>query len=310
MRPTRQLTLILFTLCAGCPSSKSGTGADMAGSAANDADAAQTDTGNGNANLPQGCDMSGEWVAQHITTNSALDAPQVSTNWSYLRFEQKGTKLRIVDALDCGYVVRGTTDVSLGDATLEAMAIKSTNATGVAGTLETSKDGKGCAFALDRIYSIRGANQAKFLDALWKIGDAPKALSEFTLPTSGEDGMEDWDDDAHDGLTQLTGLGDRYTAQLDWHAFHGTLPLEKGVLGAGVLGGMGVLVADYDAKESVSTQTPALLRTSSVPVPPGYALLMRAGSHVRTTTGAHPELDSCKAVQAFAVEHFGDPATP
>jgi hypothetical protein len=254
--------------------------------------------------------MSGAWVAQHVTTNTALGARQVSTNWSYLRFEQKGTKLQVVDALDCGYVVRGTTDVSLGDAALEAMAIKSTNAVGVSGTLEPSKDGESCAFALDRIYSIRGANQAKFLDALWKIGDAPKELSAFTLPTSESDGMEDWDHDGHEGLTQLTGLGDRYTAQLDWHAFHGTLPLEDGVLGPGVLGGMDVLIADYDMRESVSKETPALLQTSSVPESPGYAQLVRAGSLTRTTSGAHPELDTCKAVQAFAVKHFGDPAKP
>jgi hypothetical protein len=254
--------------------------------------------------------MSGAWVAQHVTTNTALGAVQRSTNWSYLRFEQTGTQLRVVDALDCGYVVRGTTDVSLDDATLEAMARMSTNAVGVMGSVEPAGDGQSCAFSLDRIYSIRGANKAEFLDARWEIGDAPKPLSEFTLPTSEQDGMEDWDDDGHEGLTQLTGLGDRYTAQLDWHAFSGTLALEDGVLGAHALGGMGMLVADYDMLESVSQQTPALLQTSSVPEPPGYAQLMRADALVRESTGAHPELEACKQVQAFAVQHFGDPAKP
>lgn len=304
---------VLLLAAWGCPSSDDGAEPEPTRDASTDTgrDAgANDDSSSAAANVPEGCDMTGAWVAQHVTANSALGAPQLATNWTYLRLEQTGTALRVVDFLDCGYVVRGSTDVSLGDATLEAMAQKSTDAIGVKGTLAPTQDGKGCELAIDRIYSIRGADKAKFLDAVWKPGDAPKELSMFELPKGAADGMQDWDDDGHEGLTQLTGLGDRYTAQLDWHAFHGTLPLEDGVLGRGVLGGEGVLLADYDMREHVSQQTPAILQTSSVPESPGYAQLIRADALERKTSGESPELDTCKAVQAMALQHFGDPAKP
>ena len=115
--------------------------------------------------------------------------------------------------------------------------------------------------------------------------------------------------DGHEAITQLTGLGDRYTAQIDWHAFAGTLPREELASDDAIVGGEGVLHADYDAIESVSDETPALLRTSSVPMSPGYALMVRADA-LEVATGEHAELETCKRVQALAVERFGDPPAP
>lgn len=255
------------------------------------------------------CDLSGVWVTQHVTTNTALGATQLATNWNYHRIEQDGTRLRIVESLDCGYVVRGTTDVSLGDATLEAMAVHATNAVGVEGTLELADDGSGCALAMDRIYTIRGADRARYLDAIWEIGDAPKELSEFELPANEAEGMEDWDEDGHEAITQLTGFGDRYTAQIDWHAFRGTLPLEEGQLGDAI-GGDGIIFADYDAIESVSDETLEILSTSSVPMSPGAGFLLRADDLEIVTSGEHPELETCKNVQAMAVAQLGSPPRP
>jgi len=263
------------------------------------------------AGVADGCDLSGAWVTQHVTTNTALGAPQLATNWSYHVFEQDGTRVRIVDSLDCGYVVRGTTDVALADATLEAMAVKATHAVGVEGTLVPTDGGQGCELELDRIYTIRGANRAMFLDSVWEVGDPPRPLSAFTLPSDASDGMEDWDHDGHEGITQLTGLGDRYTAQIDWYALSGTLPLVDGKLGVDPIGTEpGVIVADYDARESVSMETPALLRTSSVPAPPGYGSMVRADRLARLREGESPELETCRSVQALAVQSFGDPPKP
>jgi len=312
----RRTCLALFLLWVGCasessPASEPADAGMHEHDASREEDASQANADSGALDSGEqagaGCDLSGVWVTQHVTTNTALGATQLATNWNYHRIEQDGTRVRIVDSLDCGYVVRGTTDVSLGDAALEAMAVHATNAVGVEGTLEPTGDG--CELAMERIYTIRGANKAEFLDAVWQIGDAPKELDEFQLPANEAEGMEDWDDDGHEAITQLTGFGDRYTAQIDWHAFHGTLLLEDGQLGD-VLGGEDVIFAEYDAIDSVSEETLEVLRTSSVPMSPGVGLMLRADDLEIVTSGEHPELDTCKNVQAMAVDAFGSPARP
>src|SRR5690349_2933864 len=51
-------------------------------------DAAMTDGRDAGAG---GCDLSGAWVTQHVTTNSALGSEQIATNWNYHRIAQHGT---------------------------------------------------------------------------------------------------------------------------------------------------------------------------------------------------------------------------
>ena len=250
------------------------------------------------------CDLSGGWVAEHVTHNTALGAPQIATNWSFHQIEQHGDELTITESFDCGYVVRGTTDVSLSDATLEATARMASSSAGTRGTFKPTSDGEACELSFDRIYAIRGANRAKFLDAVWTVGDAPKPLDEFDMPSSAAEGMEDWDEDGHEGLTQLTGFGDRYTAQIDWHAYHGRVPQH-----AHSFGGDGVITVDYDAHEVVSAETPAILQTSSLSMTPGYGFLAHDDS-LLVAEGAHRELETCKNAQALAVQEFGDPPAP
>lgn len=247
------------------------------------------------------CDLSGAWLTQHHTTNTALGAPQVSTSWNYHRIEQDGDGFTIVRSFDCGYVVRGTTDVSLSDAALEATARMSSTGSGTLGSFKQTTDGESCDLSFDRIYAIRGANRAMFLDAVWMVGDAPKELGEFPMPTSAADGMEDWDEDGHEGLTQLTGIGDRYTAQIDWHSYEGQVPAHRSQFG-----GMGVISVDYDLREVVSDETPPLLRTSSSPVPPGYGFMAR----VAQPLDEDEPLELCRSVQGMAVEKFGNPPSP
>jgi len=247
------------------------------------------------------CDFSGEWILQHVTHNSALGAVQTATNWHYHRIAQQGDRMTITASVDCGFAVRGTTDASLPDATLEAVAVRSPNATGVTGSSALSADGKSCVFAFDRAYSIRGADRARFLDSLWKVGDPPRDLSEFTLPTSAADGMEDWDADGHEGVTQTTGFGERYGMQIDWNAVHGQAPLD-----ATEFGGEGVLALDYDVRDSVSAETPVLLQTSGIPMSPGYAFMARVDGELEPID-MQGALSFCKQVQSLAVAKFGDP---
>jgi hypothetical protein len=272
------------------------------------ADAGAHDAGpdSGGTRAGGGCDLRGMWIDQHITRNAALGAVQIATNWNYHRIEQDGERFRVVESLDCGYVVRGTTDVALSDATLEAMARYSTNAVGTEGTFAPTADGEKCELAFDRIYVIRGANKERFLDAVWQIGDPPKELDEFDLPSNAMEGMEDWDNDGHEAITQLTGLGDRYSAEIDWHAMRGQVPQHSDRFG-----GEGVISVDFDGLESVSTETIPLLQATSVSMSPGYGFLARVDDTLRVVdSGDHPELETCKNVQALAVEMFGDPPSP
>jgi hypothetical protein len=248
------------------------------------------------------CDLSGEWIIQHVTRNSALGAVQTATNWHYHRIAQQGDRFTITASVDCGFAVRGTTDASLSDATLEAIAVRSPNATGVAGSFVLSADGQACTLASDRAYSIRGADRARFLESVWKVGDPPKDLSEFALPTGAADGMEDWDADGHEGVTQTTGFGERYGMQIDWNALHGQAPLH-----ATEFGGEGSLALDYDVRESVAAETAVLLQTTGTPMPPGYAFMARVDGELEPSA-VQGMLQFCKQVQTLAVAKFGDPA--
>lgn len=252
------------------------------------------------------CDLRGGWLQQNELLNSALGSTQIATTWSYHRFEQQGTQVRVVQSLDCGLTVRGTTDVSISDATLEAVATRSPNATGVRGSFTRSADGSSCTLAMERTYSIRGADRERFLNAVWKVGDPPRPLSDFPLPMSKAAGMEDWDGDGHEGITVLTGLGDRYFAQVDFYATRGQVPL-----GSTQFGGKGVLFIDHDQRDVVSAETPLLLQAAGIPMPPGYAFMARVeGEFSVPQAGEHALLDACRQVQALSVKKFGDPPRP
>jgi hypothetical protein len=257
------------------------------------------------------CDLSGRWIAQHVTRNSALGAVQAATSWHLHLVVQRGERFVVTQSMDCGFAVRGTTDVSLPDATLEAVAVRSLDATGVSGSYAPSADGQSCAFEFDRSYSLRGADRTRFIDPVWKVGDPPKALSEFKLPTNAADGMEDWDQDGHEGITQTTGFGDRYSVQLDWYALHGQTPLRARQFGGEGSVAVDYVAVDYDERESISSETSALLQNVGTPMSPGYASLVRVDGELDVVeTGEHPRLQTCKNVQALAVAKFGNPASP
>jgi hypothetical protein len=252
------------------------------------------------------CDLNGRWITQHVTRASALGTVQVATNWHLHRIVQQGERFTVSEGMDCGIAVRGTTDVSLSDATLEAVAVRSLDATGVSGRYALSADGQTCELQFERTYAVRGADRARFIDAVWKVGDPDKPLSEFQLPQGAADGMEDWDQDGHEGITQSTGFGDRYGMQIDWYAVHGVAPLRSSQFG-----GEGSLALDYDVRESVSSETSALLQSTGTSISPGYALMVRVDGELSVVEdGERPRLQTCKNVQALAVAKFGNPPSP
>jgi hypothetical protein len=289
MRIVVGLTCVL-AIAAGC--SKDGVSGDDGPDAGADASNSGPDANVG----ASPCDMTGVWIAEQHVTSTALSSDQNTTTWYYYKFTQQGDHFTVVDQLDCGLVVDGTTTVTLDDATLEALATQEFAGLGRGGTFKKSADGQHCDFSLDRMYNVRGAGKAQYLTNTWKVGDPPKALSEFpALPTTPP-GMEDWDKDNMDGITLRSGLGNRYVCQRDYNEHAGTVPQF-----ASTFGGQGVITVKWDSQEGISQQTPALLRISATPKGDGWARYARADSTLTVvTTGAHPALDTCRNVQQLA----------
>jgi|CXWL01.1.fsa_nt_gi hypothetical protein len=260
-------------------------------------------TVDGGGQMGSECDMTGRWIVVQVTRSQALGATQKSSNWFFHEIEQTGDELLIVDSLNCGFRVTGTTTVTLPEATLEALAQNEGHSTGRKGTFAPTGDGS-CQFDLERTYNLRGANEGPFLTDHWMVGDPPVALSTFPpLPKNAAEGMADWDGDGKEGITLSTGLGERYVAQRDWNEHHGTVPA-----GVDTFGGDGVIVVTWDGQEAVSTQTSPLLQTGSTPQNPGYAFWKRVGADLDVvTSGAHPELETCKNVQRLALEEWPSP---
>ena len=242
------------------------------------------------------CDMTGTWIAEQHTTSTALGSDQNTTTWYYYQITQSGDRFTVVDQLNCGLVVDGTTTVTLDDATLEALAPQEFAGEGRAGSFKPSADGQHCDFSFDRMYNLRGADKATYLTAAWKVGDPPKPLSAFPAMPTSPPGMQDWDKDNMDGITLRSGLGNRYVAQRDYNEHAGTVPQF-----AAQFGGSGVIDVKWDSEEGISTQTSPLLRVTATPKGDGWARYARADTTLTVVkTGAHPALDTCRNVQQLA----------
>lgn len=249
------------------------------------------------ANVGNGpCDMTGVWIAEQHTVSTAIGADQNTTNWYYYAITQTGDRFTVSSSLNCGFVVDGTTTVTLGDATLEALATMETAGPNRGGTFKLAADGQSCDFAFDRIYNLRGANKQMYLTSTWNVGDPPKPLTDFPPLPSAPPGMEDWDADGMDGVTLSTGLGSRYVAQRDWNEHQGDVPTHSAAFG-----GDGVITVFWDSQEAISAETPPLLRVSSTPKGDGWARYARVDGRLTVvTTGAHPALETCRNVQRLA----------
>ncbi len=244
------------------------------------------------------CDMTGVWIAEQHTVSIALATDQNTTNWFYYRIEQTGDRFTIVDQLNCGFVVDGTTTVTVDDATLAALAATEFAGLGRQGTFAEAPGGTTCNFDLDRMYNVRGANKAQYLTDHWQVGDPDVALSALPALPSAPPGMEDWDGDNMDGITLRSGLGNRYVCQRDYNEHRGTAPTF-----AAAFGGEGVVTVIWDSVEGISMQTPVLLRTTATPDGEGWARYARVGGRLEViTTGDDAQLRTCRNVQLLAQE--------
>jgi hypothetical protein len=163
------------------------------------------------------CDLNGIWIARLTTfsRDSVFSATQTASNWFYYEIDQSGVDFSVSREIDCGIQVSGSADVTINSATTKALLHRN-DQTGRRGRF--SKEGKLCSFELDRFYSTRGLDRAKYLPA--DTSDNPDLSSlKPALPTEqSPDGAEDWDDDGQPGIGfNVSGLGSRHVVQRDWN---------------------------------------------------------------------------------------------
>jgi hypothetical protein len=177
---------------------------------------ANNGTTGGVASDPE-CDMNGIWIGRQITRSVALGAGQFANNYYYLELTQNGDEVVVSKHFDCGIVVRGTVTVQLSRATLEALMTRNLQQ-GRAGSLK--KNGDRCDFAMERFWSVRGANEERFTPSPRNTTMSIAAVAAANpLPTKDNtDGAEDWENDGVLGVAWQVSLGNsvRNTVQRDW----------------------------------------------------------------------------------------------
>lgn len=212
------------------------------------------------------CDMTGIWIARQITVSEAIGVEAYSNNWYYLEFKQTGTTVEVVDHFDCGIEVLGAVTVVLERPALEAQLGHNLQ---VGRKLTMGKDGAGCKLESRRFWSIRGAEETRYLPGGVRDSDMSirEVASSIPLPTMGKpDGALDPDGDGQLGLAfQISGLlsGTRNSVQRDWTRWYSDTGYEfpAAMDWTSDLN----LRADFDNEESVLFASDTLLASGSTP---------------------------------------------
>ena len=245
----------------GAPMAGSGTTSD----AGKDASMGEPEPG---ATDPE-CDFHGIWAAKQMTVSEALSLPQTSNNWYYLELKQSGDTVSVVKHFDCGIEVRGSATVILSKATLMA-SIAHNIQTGR--KISVARQGASCSFEAARFWSIRGADELRYLPGEPKDGrDFPDKISDVAkskpLPTAQmPDGAVDVDGDGKPGIAfQVTGIvmGTRNSVQRDWTRWF-TEPGYEIAASKDFANDL-TIRADFDNEESIIDPTSGLLVSNSAP---------------------------------------------
>ena len=212
------------------------------------------------------CDFNGIWIAKQMTVSEALSLPQTSNNWYYLELKQTGTAVEVTKHFDCGIEVQGSATVTTSRATIVG-SLPHNIQTGR--KITVMKQGASCSLDAARFWSIRGADETRFLPN--ETRDSADSVSQVSktkpLPTTGmPDGAVDIEDDGKPGIAfQLTGVisGTRNSVQRDWSRWF-TEPGYEIAASTNWTSDLKIR-ADFDNEESVLDPTSGLLVSTSAP---------------------------------------------
>lgn len=232
---------------------------------------------------PNGCDLTGTWIAEQETQNSVLvTGLAVAHNWAYYEIVDEGDKFTVTRGWDCGFEIDGITSVSMFPDTTAALALRNRQEGVLDATLSPpptvaprtgfyrpGRDPETCEFYLERWWFLRGL-APRFLPERSMYGELDIADMEARAPLPTKDallGNEDWDNDDKPGITLEVWKplrGQRHVAQRDWNEFGPFFVPD----GAGKFFGP----IAFNNQETVLETSSPLLAAGSTPLDEGHTI--------------------------------------
>lgn len=165
------------------------------------------------------CDMSGLWMVKQLTRSEALGLGQFANYYYYFELAQDGEDVTVLSQMDCDIRVEGSVTVTITEATRRSLMAHNSQK-GRKATMRRQDDTH-CALAFERYWSVRGADEARFVPTPRSSKESvAEVRARLPLPTAqARTGAEDWDDDGQPGIAwQINGIasGTRNTVQRDY----------------------------------------------------------------------------------------------
>lgn len=232
---------------------------------------------------PNGCDLSGIWIAEQETLNSVLvSGLATARNWFYYEIEDEGDRFTVQRGWDCGFDTTGLTTVALFPETIKSLALRNRQegvldattdpplvAAPRTGIYRPSRNPEVCELYMDRWWWIRGADP-KYLPERSQYGELDIADMEALakLPTKdAPEGQQDWDSDGKPGIAIEVFKplrGQRHVIQRDWNEI-GPFFVPDGA--QKFLGPI-----SFNNQETVLDASSSLLATGSTPRDEGHTI--------------------------------------
>ena len=251
------------------------------------------------------CDFTGIWIAKQITQSEAIGVAAWSNNWYYFELKQTGDDVEVVKHFDCGIQVTGQVIVSLSRTTTEILTRHNLQA-GLRKN-KLTKQGDKCVLDGSRFWSIRGADEARFVpnETRDSTDDVEVVAQTKPLPTmQNPDGAVDVELDGELGVRfEAAGAlgGIRNSVQRDWTRWFTEPGFE---ITASPDWPNDLLVrVDFDNEEVVLAYSQPLLASGSVPTAGAkhqlkLRFLGRDASDPRVTAVVQSaDVDTCYAIQ-------------
>lgn len=282
-----------------------GSASDQAGAPAPDYESAAGTLGRApTLGADPECDFNGIWIADQITVSQALGQAQSSNQWMYLEFKQSGTAVEVSKHFDCGIEVHGTAVVTMSRATTQALIAQNVQ-TGRKATL--TRNGASCELAVDRFWSVRGADESRFLPNAARDSDENiETIEQLNpLPTVfNTGGAVDTENDGQLGVAyQIAGnfWGTRNTVQRYWTRWYTDTDYQ--IPASDDWSSDLVIRTEFDSEENVLSPRSGLLISDSKPKSGARHVLElrflgRDGSDPRAAAIVkNTDIETCYAIQ-------------
>lgn len=267
---------------------------------------------------PNGCDLSGIWIAEQEALNSALGTGLViARNWYYYEIESDGERFTITRGWDCGFETTGMSTVGLFPPTKAALSLRNRQEGALdaseesgprvaprTGIYRPARQAGNCEFSMERWWWVRGA-RLSYLPDRSEYGslDIADMEARAPLPTKRKpQGEEDWDGDGKPGFTIEVFKplrGQRHVVQRDWNEIEGFIVPDGANRFIGPI--------SFNNQESVIEASSAILASGSTPRDEGHTIrFLRIDEKAPTDTEEFVAFCEEKIAPAFVAMRDGE----